>query len=162
MTVKEYLSQAYRIDQRINSKLEQVASLRALATKATSTLSDTPPSGSRNVQSMENVIVKIIDLENEINEDIDTLVDLKREIVGVIKRIDNPEYQTLLELRYLCFYSWEKVAVEMEYDLRYLHKLHRKALSNARPLFRLGNRQAIGRASALPFFCFFRKRTLKT
>ena len=40
MTVKEYLSQAYRIDQRINSKLEQVASLRALATKATSTLSD--------------------------------------------------------------------------------------------------------------------------
>ena len=119
---------AYRIDQRINSKLEQVASLRALATKATSTLSDTPPSGSRNVQSMENVIVKIIDLENEINEDIDTLVDLKREIVGVIKRIDNPEYQTLLELRYLCFYSWEKVAVEMEYDLRYLHKLHRKAL----------------------------------
>ena len=118
MTVKEYLSQAYRIDQRINSKLEQVASLRALATKATSTLSDTPPSGSRNVQSMENVIVKIIDLENEINEDIDTLVDLKREIVGVIKRIDNPEYQTLLELRYLCFYSWEKVAVEMEYDLR--------------------------------------------
>lgn len=49
MTVKEYLSQAYRIDQRINSKLEQVASLRALATKATSTLSDTPPSGSRNV-----------------------------------------------------------------------------------------------------------------
>ena len=56
MTVKEYLSQAYRIDQRINSKLEQVASLRALATKATSTLSDTPPSGSRNVQSMENVI----------------------------------------------------------------------------------------------------------
>ena len=86
MTVKEYLGQAYRIDQRINSKLEQVGSLRALATKATSTMSDTPPSGSRNVQSMESIIVKIIDLENEINEDIDMLVDLKREIVGVIKR----------------------------------------------------------------------------
>lgn len=37
MTVKEYLGQAYRIDQRINSKLEQVGSLRALAAKATST-----------------------------------------------------------------------------------------------------------------------------
>lgn len=128
MTAKEYLGQAYRIDQRINSKLEQVASLRALATKATSTLSDTPQGGSRNVQAMEATIVKIVDLENEINEDIDTLVDLKREIVGVIKHIQNPEYQTLLELRYLCFYSWEKVAVEMEYDLRYMHKLHRKAL----------------------------------
>ena len=128
MTAKEYLGQAYRIDQRINSKLEQVASLRALATKATSTLSDTLQGGSRNVQAMEATIVKIVDLENEINEDIDTLVDLKQEIVGVIKHIQNPEYQTLLELRYLCFYSWEKVAVEMEYDLRYMHKLHRKAL----------------------------------
>lgn len=128
MTTKEYLSQAYRIDQRINSKLEQVASLRVLATKATSTISDNLPSGSQNVQAMEDNIVKIIDLENEINKDIGTLVDLRREIVGVIKRISNPEYQTLLELRYLCFYSWEKVAVEMDYDLRYMHKLHRKAL----------------------------------
>ena len=102
MTVKEYLSQAYRIDQRINSKLEQVASLRALATKATSTLSDTPPSGSRNVQSMENVIVKIIDLENEINEDIDALVELKLEISRGIKRSDKPQYQTAMELRYQC------------------------------------------------------------
>lgn len=128
MTVRDYLGQAYRIDQRINSKLEQVGSLRALATKATSTFSDTPPSGSRNVQSMESVIVKIVDLEQEINADIDTLVDLKREIIGVIKQVNDPEYQTLLELRYLCFYTWERIAVEMAYDLRYLHKLHQKAL----------------------------------
>ena len=30
MTAKEYLGQAYRLDQRINSKLEQVLSLREL------------------------------------------------------------------------------------------------------------------------------------
>ena len=35
MTAKEYLSQAYKIDNDINSKLEQVASLRDLAIKAT-------------------------------------------------------------------------------------------------------------------------------
>lgn len=128
MTAKEYLGQAYRIDQRINSKLEQVGSLRALAAKATSTVSDTPPGGNRNVHFMEDIIVKIIDMENEINDEIDALVDLKREIMGVIRAIENLEYQTLLELRYLCFYSWEKIAVEMDYDLRYMHKLHRKAL----------------------------------
>ena len=63
MTAKEYLGQAYRIDQRINLKMEQVASLRALATKATATYSDMPK-GYGNVHSGENVIVKIIDLEN--------------------------------------------------------------------------------------------------
>lgn len=105
MTAKEYLEQAYRIDQRINSKLEQVESLRELSKKAAATLTDMP-GGSRNVHAKENIIVKIIDLENEINADIDKLVDLKREIVSVIRSVKNPEYQMLLEQRYLCFKPW--------------------------------------------------------
>lgn len=117
MTIKEYLSQAYRIDQRINSKLEQVRNLRELAEKATSTLSDIPCSGNGNKQKIESVVVKIIDLEHEIDEEIDRLVDLKQEIVSLIKQVKNPEYQTLLELRYLCFRTWEQIAVEMSYDL---------------------------------------------
>lgn len=60
MTVKKYLSQAYKIDNDINSKLEQVASLRDLATKATSTMSDMPGSLNRNIHKMEDAIVKII------------------------------------------------------------------------------------------------------
>ena len=130
MSGKDYLSQAYRIDQRINSKLEQVQSLRELATKATATLGDAPASGSRNVHSMSDIIDKMIDLENEINDDIDSLVDLKREIVTLIKRVKNPEYQTLLELRYLCFKSWEEIAVKMGYASRNVFNLHDKALKS--------------------------------
>jgi len=128
MTAKDFLSQAYRIDQRINSKLEQVQSLRELATKATATLSDAPASGTRNVHSMSDIIDKMIDLEAEINDDIDCLVDLKREIMTVIKRVENPEHQTLLELRYLCFKPWEQIAVAMTYNLRHVFKLHDAAL----------------------------------
>ena len=35
MTAKEYLSRAYRIDQRINAKLMRISELRALAQKCT-------------------------------------------------------------------------------------------------------------------------------
>lgn len=126
--VKEYLGQAYRIDQRINSKIEQVSSLHALATKATSTISDMPGSATRNIHKMEDVIVKIIDLENEINADIDALVDLKAEITGVIKSIDNIEYQTLLELRYLCYKPWEQIAMDLGYSINNVFKMHRKAI----------------------------------
>lgn len=77
---------------------------------------------------MEGVIVKIIDLENEIDEEIDRLVDLKKDIVSLIKQVKNPEYQTLLELRYLCFRTWEQIAVAMSYDLSWVHRLHNKAL----------------------------------
>lgn len=128
MSVKEYLSQAYRLDQRINSKLEQIKSLRDLAAKTTFVLSDVCVSGSKNKQQMENVIVKMIDLENEIDDDIDNLIDLKREIVSMIKQIKNPEYQTLLELRYLCFRTWEQIAVEMNYGIDNIFKLYQKAL----------------------------------
>jgi hypothetical protein len=128
MTAKEYLSQAHRIDRRINSKLEQVKSLRALAEKATSTMSDTPKGNTRNVSRMESVIVKMIDLEAEINADIDALVELKRDIVTAIKRLDNTELQTLLELRYLCFMRWEAIAVEMSYSSHHMFKLHDDAL----------------------------------
>ena len=131
---KDYLSQAYRIDQRINSKIEQVSSLHDLATKATSTLSDVPPSGARNFHRMEDIICKIMDLEADINTDIDNLVDLKREIVELVKSVSNPEYQTILELRYLCFKTWEQIATNMGYDVSWLHRLHGKALREAEKL----------------------------
>ena len=128
MTAKEYLGQAYRLDQRINSKLEQVLSLRELTTKATATMSDMPSGGSRNVYRMQDIIAKIVDLENEINRDIDALVDLKREMVATIKAVADPECQTLLELRYLCFKTWEQIAVDMQYSTRNIYKLHDRAI----------------------------------
>lgn len=128
MTAKEYLGQAYRLDQRINSKLEQVMSLRDLTTKATATMSDMPGGGSRNVYRMQDIIGKIIDLEDEINQDIDALVDLKREMVATIKAVADSECQTLLELRYLCFKTWEQIAVDMQYSTRNIYKLHDRAI----------------------------------
>ena len=130
MNAKEYLSQASRIDQRINSKLEQVMSMRALLGKATGTLTGAPKSATPNPHSMEDPICKMVDMENEINADIDTLVELKADIMACIKQVENPEYQTLLELRYLCFKRWEDVAAELGYDLRYVYKLHDQALES--------------------------------
>ena len=128
MTAKEYLSQAYRIDQRINAKLEQVMALRNLASKATGTLSDMPRSDTPNVCRMEDIILKIIDSEHEINAEIDRLVDLKREMRVVIGAVGQPEFQTLLELRYLCFKTWEQIAVAMAYSIQHTYRMHEQAL----------------------------------
>lgn len=46
--------------------------MHELATKANTTLSDMPECPNRNIHRMEDVLVKIVDLENEINEDIDS------------------------------------------------------------------------------------------
>ena len=78
MTAKEYLEQASHLDQRINNKLEILSSLREMATKTTSVMDGETVSHTRNVHCLQDVIVKIVDMQNEINCDIDRLVDLKK------------------------------------------------------------------------------------
>ena len=128
MTAVEYLSQAYHLDIRINSKIDQVASLNDLAHKATAIVSGMPHSPNRGKSTMADTIDKIIDLQEEINRDIDRLVDLKAEIVSVIKAVENTEYQALLEKRYLFFMTWESISSEMNYGLRWTHIMHNRAL----------------------------------
>lgn len=130
MTTKEYLGQAYYIDREINSKIEIIDKLNALAMKTSPTMSEMPGSPTRNVHKKEDVIVKIMDLENEITERIDYLVDLKREIYRIINSVKNPDYRMLLELRYLCFRKWEEIAVEMNLEISWVHKLHNRALAS--------------------------------
>ena len=120
MTAKEYLSQAHHLDQRIDAKIAQVASLNELATKCTATLTGMPRNPNHGGSTMADAVCKIIDLQEEINRDIDRLVDLKREIVEVIKSVDNTEYQILLEKRYLCFHTWEQIAVDMHYSGKWI------------------------------------------
>ena len=127
MTAKEYLSQAYRLDQRIDSKIAQVASLNDLATKCTATLTGMPRNPNRGGSTMADAVCKIVDLQEEINRDIDRLVDLKREIVAVIKAVENPEYQVMLEKRYLSFQTWEQIAVDMNYSIQHIYRLREKA-----------------------------------
>ena len=128
MTAKEYLSQAHRLDQRIDAKIAQVASLNDLATKCSATLTGMPRSPNHGTSTMADAVCKIIDLQDEINRDIDRLVDLKREIVSVIKSVEDTEYQILLEKRYLCFHTWEQIAVDMHYSGKWVQKLHDRAL----------------------------------
>lgn len=128
-TAKEYLSRAYRIDQRINSKLDQILSLRELATKVTATMSDMPRGESPELQPLPGIIAKIIDYEDQINDDIDTLIDVKREVGTLIGSIDSTVCQMLLEERYINFKTWREIRTAMNLEERNLFKLHTKALS---------------------------------
>lgn len=138
MTAKEYLGQARFLDMRINSKIQQVASLNELATKCTTTISDMPKNPNRGDSRMADSVIKIIDLQDEINSDINKLVELKREIMGVIKAVPNMEYQTLLEKRYLCFITWEQIAVDMNYSMQYTFRIHERALKEIDQLLQSG------------------------
>lgn len=128
MTAKDYLMQAKFLDMRINSKIQQVEALNDLATSASSVLTGMPRNPNKATSKMADAVAKIVDLQAEINHDIDELVDLKKAISYTIKAVPSPELQTLLEKRYLCFQSREIIAVDMNYSMQHLFRLHDKAL----------------------------------
>ena len=129
MNAKEYLSQAMWLDKIINNKLEQKERLESLTQKVTADFSMEKVSGGKVTTSpMEDATVKLIDLNYEINEDIDRLVDLKREIVKIIGQVEDVSFQLLLEMRYINNKSWDDVARDMGYDKRWIMRLHGRAL----------------------------------
>lgn len=130
MTAKEYLKQVYLLDKRIDSGLRELVELRALATSVSPTATEervqTSPSGEA---PFTRALSRIWELENTIDEEIDRLVDLKVEIRSVINEVSDCDQQMILRYRYIHFCSWEDIASQMGYGLRWIHMLHGKALA---------------------------------
>lgn len=136
MTAKDYLSQAFYLNQRINSKLEQLSALKELATRCTSVISGMPRNPNSANDRMADAVVKIVDMEAEINRDIDELVELKRDMMSVIKSVDNPKYRMLLELRHLCFKTWQQIAEDMGYSIQHIYRLRNRAYEKIDDIFK--------------------------
>ena len=101
MTTKNYLNRAYNLEKAVNNKLTELSTLRAIAEKITASFTDIPQSSTRNVHRHEEVMAKIIDLQNEFSGDVANLIDVKRETMNIIKTVENVVYRMILEERYL-------------------------------------------------------------
>lgn len=128
----EYLKQYKNLDRRINRKLEEKERWQSKAEKVTSTITDVPR-GKDEENQRELAIVEMMDCEKEAVTMIDSFIDLGREIQSTIDMIDNDDFRILLEYRYIDGHKWEKIAVEMNYDYRYIFELHGKAINALNP-----------------------------
>lgn len=134
MTPKKYLQQAYIINCEIKRTIAKIESMRqSLYGKGADYSNDGSKPASRE-NSLEKTICKIIDYETEANKKIDKLVDKKIEIEKAIEQIENQKQKEILEKRYLLFEKWEQIAVDMDIDLRWIYRLHNRALDNLKKL----------------------------
>lgn len=125
MTAKEYLSQYNSLDREIHILQEQVKDLEEKAE------SISHMSGSSNSSAFDKIgktVARLVDTKNEIISMIDRLLTLKKEIEGVIAELENPKYSQILTLRYINGQKWENIAQIMHMDLRWVHRLHGRAL----------------------------------
>ncbi len=128
MTAKEYLSRAFYLDMRINSKAMQIAELEALVTKVSTVLNPVKVQTSIENHRMEDTIIKMHEYQEELDNDIKNLIQLKLEIKKIIDTVQEDELRIVLELRYLSSMRWEDIAVRMNYSIDHVFYLHRRAL----------------------------------
>ena len=132
MTAKEYLRQAYRLNELIDSRITELERLRDYSTRLTScSFEGERVSKSRSTEApFARIIEKIVDLEKVINRDIDRYVDLKTEMNAAIDRVSNVDERLLLRYRYLNNYSWDDIAQLLNVSGRTVHRIHSNALYN--------------------------------
>lgn len=134
MTAKEYLNRGYKIELQIQSKMEQLERLRAMATRTTTTLSDMPRPASPDPHKTENIIIKIVKLNAELNAEIDKLIDTKIEIKHTIDKVQDVDEKLILEARYLNFKSYDDIASMLNMSLENIFRIHSNALNTVEKL----------------------------
>ena len=131
MTAKEYLEQAFYLDQRIESDLKEVAELKAMASRIGSPSFEERHNPNHATEApFVKPLEKVWELERQIDAEVDRLVDLKAEIRSIISEVRDPGQQLLLRHRYIHFRSWDEVEDELGVQRRWAHTLHNRAIKS--------------------------------
>lgn len=125
---KRYLQQIGRCDARINAMLAEVDGLYAMVTKITPTLKQDVVTGGGSQDKIGDAVAKIVDLKDEINREIDRFVDMKREALAMLDKMENHLYYIILHRRYMQHEALEQIAADMHYTYRWICILHGRAL----------------------------------
>jgi DNA-directed RNA polymerase specialized sigma subunit len=127
MTIKQYLRQAYRLDEKIRTDQAELDQLRELsATVKGLIIGDRIQSSPRN--AVEDAVIKVVSLEEKIANEIKNLVEVKENIRLMIESLDNETEKLICAKRYLLFMSWEDIAVDLNYSCRHVTRLHGRSL----------------------------------
>lgn len=130
MTAKEFLSRAWKIDARIDAKIEERERIVSRITSPRMARLTGMPRGGGN--DWTNAFIAVSELSEEITAEIIELCRIKREVNEAIDAVEKQRYRQVLELRYRNYMTWEAIAKELGVDVRSVYRLHGKALLNVR------------------------------
>ena len=125
---KAELMKIKRYDAQIDSMLSEVARIRGLAMKVTSTISGDVGGGSGSKDKLADAVAKIVDLEREINSKIDELIDLNARLLSLVYRLTDANHINVLYRRYFLCDPFEKISDDLGYSYRNICYIHGKAL----------------------------------
>lgn len=126
MGIKHQLKQIRLIDLEVKSKMEELDRLNNSFLKSPS-LKEINVQESK-VSLKDDAYVKIINLNDYINEQVDKLIDLKCELIKAIEQLDNSRERTIIWMKYISSKGWDEIAEELKISKTTLFILHDEAI----------------------------------
>lgn len=123
MIVKQYLNQIKFADNHINNLKAEKDRLFTMATSTSCELSERVQS-SGGGDNMEKSIIKMIEIQNEIDEKIYEYIGLKRCVIWEIETIENNLHYDILFKRYVEYKDFVTIAKELGYSYQYIINEH--------------------------------------
>lgn len=130
--VKEYLYQIKKLDRMINNKLNELEKWKSVCEYP-----NVPAYGLEKVQSsggrMSFAVENYITVEDEIQEAIQDLMEVKRDVIGTIEKLPLPEYEVLYE-KYVNFKEFQDIADQMDKSYSWTTSVHGRGLVSVRKI----------------------------
>lgn len=125
---KEYLQSYKKYKQKVKRLEEQLAEVRSGKMSPSLIQSDMP--SAHNQKDLSDYIVQCDKIIYEIIKAQRDAVVRFSEVQQQIEFLEDENEKTVLTLRYLRDYNWEKICVEMQYSWKQIHRIHSRALQN--------------------------------
>lgn len=129
MTAKERFERIDMLNAMIRVKMAYVARLRDALTISSPPTDAEYISRTRNVGSLADRIAMVVDAEREIDEMIDEMVDLKKQVEAALMLLDKPKHVSIMAAHFIEGKKPEEIAEEQHYTRRWVEKIIAESLA---------------------------------
>lgn len=130
MDAKEFLKQVEKLDVRIANKLIEQKQWREIALGITANMEGERVQASGGKSKMADAVEKCVDMEAEIDSLVDILIEIKKEVIQTIERIDSATEYNVLHMRYIQFRDLQEIADHYGKEYGWATTTHGRALKH--------------------------------
>lgn len=122
-----YLNQYRIMHIEIDQITKELQRWQDLATRISPSYSDMPHGGGSD--KVQTAAVEVAELTDKLNQKLHQAIMVQESIKKLLESLDDIKLRQLISYRYINGMRWEEIAVRMDFNYRWVLRLHRKALN---------------------------------
>lgn len=123
----KYLNQYRIMHIEIDQITKELQRWQDLATRISPSYSDMPHGGGSD--KVQTAAVEVAELTDKLNRKLHQAIMVQENIKKLLESLDDIKLRQLMSYRYINGMRWEEIAVRMDFNYRWVLRLHRKALN---------------------------------